>query len=251
MGEPNDDGWSGVAAEWSELWAPSAEPLWRIVADATGIVAGSRILDVGCGSGEFLAFAQGLGADAAGIDPAPGMVAIARTTAPGARVLEASVEELPWPDATFDVVTAINALQFADDTLDALGEMVRVAAPGGFVVVANWAEAARNDLNVIEAAVAELYGEEPALDGDLREPGGLEQLIADAGLELVAANVVDLPWRAGDDATLVRGILLGEDAAGIAAAAPTVTAAARPFRLGYGGYRLVNAFRYAVARTPD
>ena len=48
---------------------------------------------------------------------------------------------------------------------------------------------------------------------------------------------------------LVRGILLGEDPDTVAAAAPTVLAAARPFRTSAGGYRLVNAFRYAVART--
>jgi hypothetical protein len=57
------------------------------------------------------------------------------------------------------------------------------------------------------------------------------------------------PWEARDDDALVRGVLLGEDAAGIAASRQAVLAAARPFRTADGGYRLVNAFRCAVART--
>jgi hypothetical protein len=68
---------------------------------------------------------------------------------------------------------------------------------------------------------------------------------------VVDAGLVEVPWSPPDDATLVRGVLLGEDAAAMAAAAPTVLAVARPFRTGPGGgYRLVNAFRYAVGRTP-
>ena len=107
-----------------------------------------------------------------------------------------------------------------------------------------------HDLNAIEAAVADAAGEEPLPDGDLRQPGGLEQLLADAGLDVVTAGLVELPWEAPDDDTLVRGVLLGEDPAGMAAGAPTVLAAARPFRTAAGGYRLANAFRYAVGRTP-
>ncbi|MCU1424488.1 MAG: SAM-dependent methyltransferase, partial [Microbacteriaceae bacterium] len=214
MQESEDDAWSRVAAEWSELWGHFAFPLWRAVAGTAGIGATTRVLDVGCGSGEFLAFAAGLGSTVAGIDPAPGMIALAGAKAPTADLREGSVEALPWPASQFDVVTAINALQFADDTRTALAEMARVTRPGGCVAVANWAEGRRNDINVIEAAVAALYEEEAAPDGELREPGGLERLVADAGLELLDAGIVELAWEASDDATLVRGILLGEDQAG-------------------------------------
>jgi hypothetical protein len=79
----------------------------------------------------------------------------------------------------------------------------------------------------------------------------LEDLFAEAGLELVVADVVEVVWTAPDDDALVRGVLLGEDAAGQAAGAATVLTAAAPFRnSGGSGYLLRNAFRYAVARTP-
>ena len=246
-GEP--DRWSAVADGWAELWARFAEPTWQAVLTAAGAGPGTRVLDVGCGSGDFLAHAAGLGATTAGADPAAGMVAVARERAPEADVRLAGAERLPWPDGAFDLVTAFNALQFADDTLDALAELARVTAPGGHVAVVNWAEDARNDLATIEAAVGAAAGDEPRPEGELRRAGGLEKLFAEGGLEVVAAGLVDVPWSAPDDDTLVRGVLLGEDAATVAATAPVVVGAARPFRAPAGGYRLSNAFRYAVARV--
>jgi SAM-dependent methyltransferase len=250
MDGADPDRWSEVAAGWSELWGGFARPAWRAVVAATGIGRGSRVLDVGCGSGEFLAHLARLGASPAGIDPAPGMVALARSRVPGADVRLGPAQPLPWPDGSFDVVTAFNALQFAADPVDALTELVRVTVPGGQVAVANWAEGDHNDLDTIEAAVAAAAGEEPLPDGDLRQPGGLERLLADAGLAAVAAGLVEVPWEAPDEATLVRGVLLGEDPATTSARAPAVLTAARPFRTPAGAYRLVNAFRYATGRTP-
>lgn len=250
MDGAHPDRWSAVAADWSELWGAFPEPAWKAVVTATGVGPATRVLDVGCGSGEFLAHTAGLGAVPAGIDPAPGMVDLARARLPDADVRIGSFGHLPWLDGSFDVVTAFNALQFAGDTLDALAECVRVARPGGHVAVANWAEGDRNDLNAIEAAVAKAAGETLLPDGDLRQPGGLEALLADAGLEVVATGLVELVWEVPDDDTLVRGVLMGEDPPRMAATAPTVLTAARQFRTPTGGYRLLNAFRYAVSRTP-
>jgi SAM-dependent methyltransferase len=249
--EEDPYGWSAMAADWAELWGSVADPAQRILISESGIAPGTRVLDVGCGSGEFLAAIAEVGAIPAGIDPARGMVERAR-----ARVLEADVrlggvEELPWADASFDVVTAVNSLQFADDTLEALGEMMRVAGPGGLIAVANWAERAQNDLDTIEVAVAAAYGEEPRPDGELRFEGGLEEVFSDAGLELRSVGLVDVAWEADDADALVRGVLMGAEPAEQRAIAPIVVEAAQPFRRRDGSYRLVNAFRYAIGRVPD
>lgn len=245
------DAWSAVAAEWAELWGSFAEPVRQAIVEATGIHDGTRVLDVGCGSGEFLAMLHEAGADTAGIDPASGMLDLARVRIPSADIRPGSVDSLPWQDASFDVVTAVNALQFTDDPGAALAEMARVTVPGGFVAVANWADAERNDIHLIEQAVAASFDEELPPDDDLRLPGGLERLVRAGGLRLVASGTVPAPWEAADDSALVRGILLGEDPAGLADGTGTVLNAARRFRLPEGGYRLENAFRFAVGRTPE
>ncbi|MFI5959093.1 class I SAM-dependent methyltransferase [Cryptosporangium sp. NPDC051539] len=226
------DDWSPVAVEWDRWWGSLAAPLWKLA----GLAAGSRVLDVGCGSGRFLAAAIGRGASAAGADSSPAMVELARRAAPDADVRVARAEALPWPASTFDVVTAINALQFADDPDAAAAEMVRVAVPGGSVIVANWSERARNELDVINTALAG----EPLEDGDLRLPGGLEDLLADAGVRDINAGLVDVPWEVPDDEALIAGILLGEEGP-----VPTILDAARPFRTATGGYRFLNHFRWA------
>ena len=242
-------GWSAVADGWAELWGRFGEPAWAAVLEAAGLDAGARVLDVGCGSGDLLAHLDQRGFSTAGIDPAPGMLAVARARVPGADIRSGGADDLPWPDDTFDLVTAVNALQFADDTDDALAELVRVTVPGGAVGVVNWAGHDHNDLDTIEAAVAHAAGDDPRPDGELRVPGGLERLLGDGGLEIVASGIVEVPWHAVDDDMLVRGILLGEDPETVVELSPVVIAAAAPFRTTDGGYLLGNHFRYAVGRT--
>ncbi|WP_233550976.1 class I SAM-dependent methyltransferase [Amnibacterium setariae] len=244
-----DDAWSTVAAEWAATWGAAAAPAHAALLDATVVGAGARLLDVGCGSGELLRIAADRGALVAGCDPAPGMLALARRAAPEAALREAGVEDLPWPDGSFDVVTAVNALHLADDEEGALAELRRVLVPGGRIAVASWAEHAANDLDAIEAAVAEADGDDPSPDLPERLPGGLEALLAANGLAVEASGIVEAPWAAADDAALVSAVLLGEDAATLEELGPVVVAAAAPFRFPNGEYRLLNRFRWAVARA--
>jgi len=239
------DAWTSVAPEWADLWGGVADPARRAIIEAAGVIDGTRALDVGCGSGEFLALLEQHGATATGVDTAGGMVKLAK-----ARGLEARLghqENLPFEADTFDLVTAVNALQFADDAQVALAESTRVAKPGGYVALANWAEAALNDIDTVERALED--DDEPSVDSDYRLPGGLEALLAEAGLTLVASGVVECPWTARDELQLVRGIMLGEDEETMGRRSPDVLAAAEPFRDG-DGYLLRNHFRWAVARVP-
>ena len=243
-------GWSAVAEGWAELWGRFAEPAWIVVLDAVDLGPGARVLDVGCGSGDLLAHLAQRGFSTAGIDPAPGMVALARDRVPAADIRSADAEDLPWPADAFDLVTAVNALQFADDTDDALAQLVRVTAPDGAVAVVNWAESALNDLDTIEAALAVAVDEDPRPDGDLKMAGALERLLASGGLEIISSGLVEVPWNAPDDDTLVRGVLLGEDPETVAELGPVVIAAAKGFRTPAGGYHLLNHFRYGIGRKP-
>ncbi|SMC69975.1 class I SAM-dependent methyltransferase [Kibdelosporangium aridum] len=230
------DPWSEIAGTWAELWGGFAGPAQRKVAEVTGIGPGTRVLDVGCGSGEFLAYVHELGGEAAGIDSSPQMVALARKRAPHAEVKVGDVDQpLPWMDDSFDVVTAFNVLQFVGDPVKTVDEFAFI---GRQVALAGWAERARNDFNAIDDALAD----EPAEDGEFRRPGGFEAVLREAKLEVTASGIVEVVWAAPDDDTLIRGILLGEDEDN----APAVLRAAQPFKTADGGYRLVNHFRYAV-----
>lgn len=242
------ESWSEIAEEWSRSWGSFPRPVHLRLLEACRVEAGTRVLDVGCGSGELLAALTQRGARAAGLDPSIGMVERACRTAPDAEVRQGSWRSIPWPDASFDVVTAVNALQYADDTSAAVAEALRVVRPGGVVAIANWADRALNDLDAIEGALAAASGDETPPDGDLRIPGGLEAVLEESGLELVEAGVVDVPWTPVDDAALLRGVLLDEDPH--PDDSRVVLDAAAPFRRADGAYVLANVFRYAVGRAP-
>lgn len=103
-----DESWRrpDVVRRWQESWAPLADPARRVLAELTAFGPGVRLLDLACGTGELAALAVRAGCEVTGIDSSPAMLEAARRTAPGARFVEADLGALPFPDASFDVVTA-------------------------------------------------------------------------------------------------------------------------------------------------
>lgn len=96
-------------------------------------VTDARILDVGCGTGSNMdAFAK-LGR-ATGIDMSTGALGFCRQRGVDSVAMSA-VEQLPFADATFDVVSAMDVLEHTDDDLAALAELQRVCKPGGMLFV--------------------------------------------------------------------------------------------------------------------
>ncbi len=93
---------------------------------------GKEILEVGCGTGLVLERVAEFAARAEGVDLSPGMLARAR--ARGLTVSEASADDLPYPDASFDVVYSFKVLAHVPPIDAALAEMARVVRPGGYLV---------------------------------------------------------------------------------------------------------------------
>jgi SAM-dependent methyltransferase len=96
---------------------------------------GMVLLDLGCGPGSItvgLAAAVAPGS-ATGVDLDPGLP----SDADGVTLVQADVNDLPFPDATFDAVFACALLQHLPDPLPALREARRVARPGAMIGVAD------------------------------------------------------------------------------------------------------------------
>jgi ubiquinone/menaquinone biosynthesis C-methylase UbiE len=106
-----------------------------------------RVLDVATGTGRvplLLAAQPWFDGAVAGIDIAPAMLERARAKIAaagyGERVLlrEGSAGALPWADASFDLVTSLEALEFFPRPRRALAEMVRTLRPGGALIVSKY-----------------------------------------------------------------------------------------------------------------
>ncbi len=93
---------------------------------------GKDVLECGCGTGLLLERIAGFARHASGIDLSPGMLRKARER--GLDVREASVTDIPFPDATFDVTCSFKVLAHVEDIRGALAEMARVTRPGGVIL---------------------------------------------------------------------------------------------------------------------
>ena len=113
-----------------------ADTLAEIVA-ALGPIDGRTVLDVGCGHGRLAAALVKRGAKVSAVDPDDAAVAAARRAAPEASVEQAGGEALPFGDATFDGVVALNSLHHVPGAhlAAALVGMARVARPAAPIVI--------------------------------------------------------------------------------------------------------------------
>ena len=102
-----------------------------------------KILDVGCGTGEFerLILSEHPEQQMIGIDISENMLELARKKCspyPKVTFLKAGAAALPFPDFSFDLVLSANALHYFDEPDASLAEMRRVLIPGGSVVILDW-----------------------------------------------------------------------------------------------------------------
>jgi SAM-dependent methyltransferase len=110
------------------------------LADAAGVDADQRALDVGCGPGALTGeLRRRLGAErVAAVDPSEPFVETCRQRNPGVEVRLGRAEELPFADGAFDTALACLVLHFVTDADAAAREMRRVVREGGTVAACVW-----------------------------------------------------------------------------------------------------------------
>jgi SAM-dependent methyltransferase len=92
-----------------------------------------RVLDAGCGTGRNIRDYARLG-EATGVDPSPDAVAFRHARGLG-QVTQSGIEQLPFEDGAFDLVTATDVLEHIPDDHGAARELRRVTKPGGALLV--------------------------------------------------------------------------------------------------------------------
>lgn len=168
-------------------WAP------RVVA-AAHIQPRHRVLDVACGTGVLAREAAtrvGSTGSVAGLDPNPGMLAVAARLAPKIEWRQGTAESLPYADRSFDAVVSQFGLMFFTDRRRALREMLRVLDAGGHMAVTVWDSLDNTPAYAAEVALLERVAGQRAADalrapfvlGDAKE---LATLFESAGVAPVA-----------------------------------------------------------------
>jgi SAM-dependent methyltransferase len=257
---------SESAARWGALWGARAQdwadteqqqlPTYEEAIRRLEIGRGQHLLDIGCGSGAFLAAAAAHGATVSGLDASAPLAGIAQRRVPDADVRVGDMERLPFADDAFDVVTGFNSFFFADDMTAALHEAGRVARPGAPVSIQVFGRPEACGLEALKVALGRLMP-----DAGRREPppfwrpGVLEELASAAGL--TPERTFDCRWafEYPDERTMLRGMqaaggaVLAAGAAGEKRVRAAIAEALEPYRTATGGYRIPNEWHFLVARA--
>ncbi len=254
--------WGARAQDWATYVEQVCLPLFGAALDAARATVGTRLLDAGCGAGLLALLARFRGAQVAALDASPGLLAIARQRLPEADVREGDLEALPFADASFDVVVAVNSVFYAADMAAAMRELVRVTRPGERVVVTAWGPPEKCEfLTAVMPALGPLLpppppGASPPHPGALSEPGALAGLFEGAGLRVVDEGEVACPfvfpsseasWRGNSSAGVNRAAIAHS---GEAAVRAVYANADRAHMRSDGSVRYENVFLWAAGERP-
>ncbi|MBZ2184009.1 MAG: class I SAM-dependent methyltransferase [Bryobacter sp.] len=150
-----------AAGDFSRI-APAAQVVGELLCDEVPVLAGDRVLDVGCGSGNTALAAARRRCEAAGVDPVEGLLERARQRAAfeglAVEFEVGAAEELPFVAGRFDVVLSTFGLIFSAEPEAAVAEAARVLRAGGALGLTSWRRGSLND---------ELFAECLAVRGDL------------------------------------------------------------------------------------
>jgi len=243
--------WGIEAQDWVDIQERKSPVLWNPVLDAAEVKQGTRVLDAGCGTGGASVLARGRGAVVSGCDASEGMLVIARRRLPESNFRLAELENLPFPDTAFDVVLAINSLQFTGNPARSAEELVRVTARGGRVVVVVWS-LDRCEQKAIFDAVLGLFEKPPKGRGvfALSAPGDVEALFPNLSS---SATEIDCVFEYPSLEIALRGQMAAGPSQrvieifGREKVQAAIRRALEPFVQTSGAVRMQNRFRCVIA----
>lgn len=153
------DYFAANAERWDEirsLHVDDAEVEKRLLALLPPATIAGELLDIGTGTGRVLELFGRHGVKGIGIDSSVDMLRVARANLaeanlPNSYVRQGDMYRLPWDEPTFGAIVIHQVLHFADDPAAVLAEAARVLAPGGRIVVVDFAPHAQDELRARHA----------------------------------------------------------------------------------------------------
>lgn len=244
--------WGSSAADWAEIQEAACRPVYDAVMDRVALTPETAYLDAGCGAGMAAQIARKRGAVIHGHDAASALVDIARKRVPDGEFSVGDLEDLPFEDAKFDLVTGFNSFQYAGNPVLALSEAKRVSKPKALVVIVTWGAPEGMEAASLLAALKPLLPPPPpGAPGPfaLSDESALKHFASSAGLEPIEVFDVDSPWYYQDLQTALRGLrssgvsVKAIENSSIDAVNEAHTLALEAFRQHDGSYRIGANFR--------
>ena len=247
--------WSSDPQTWAKYQEAQMRPLYDAAFGALGPLAGRALLDAGCGAGLAVRLAADRGAVVSGLDACPALLEVARDRTPDADLRTGEIQALPYGDASFDVVTAFNSIQYATDPAAAVGQLARVFRAGGTVAIGVWGDPTRFETEALFARLRSLAPPPPGTPAPLAisDPGVVESLLEKAGLTVAGGGEVaasfgyadhEQAWTAHASAGPLQKVI---ELAGADAVRQVMHDVLEADRKPDGQLRQDNVFRYVLA----
>jgi SAM-dependent methyltransferase len=122
-----------LSADERHWWYRGRRRVIRAELERLALPSGARILDAGCGSGRTMQLLSAYGI-VSGIELSESAAEVARARGVGDVVI-GRLEELPWPEDRFDLITCLDVIEHTPDDRATLAELRRVCRPGGHLLV--------------------------------------------------------------------------------------------------------------------
>ncbi len=256
--ETNARLWGACAKDWAKIQEEGYLPVYLSVFDRVSIKPGTVYLDAGCGAGVAAQIAAKRGARVTGLDATPELLAIARRRVPDGDFQIGDLEQLPFPDKQFDLVTGFNSFQYAGNPEIALGEARRVTKTGGHVLIMTWGQPDGMEFTSLLAALRPLLPPSPpGAPGPfaLSDEAALRAFATDVRLDPLDVFDIDSPRWYPSLSVALRGLCSAANAtraienSNEAAVNEAYTEALKPFRQSDGSYKIGATFRCLIARV--
>jgi len=253
--EVQGEQWGRDPATWAQDLETQMQPLFEGTLAALGPLAGQQLLDAGCGTGLAASLASAAGASVAGLDASSAFVQFAGTRTPDAEFRVGDIEQLPYADNAFGIVTAFNSIQYTVTPSHAVAELARVCESGGQVAIGVWGDPAECETESLFTRLRSLAPPPPGSPAPLNvsEPGRVEALLEAADLTISGGGSVSCPfafrdidhaWRAHSSAGPLQKVIA---AVGVEKVRDTVASVLEADRKPDGELRQENTFRYILA----
>jgi SAM-dependent methyltransferase len=249
--------WGQRPQDWAHIQEQTGLAGYNFVLQNIAIIKGINLLDIGCGTGYFCKMAADKGAAITGIDASEPLIHEARQRLPNANFLTGEMEELPFADDTFDIVTGFNSFQYAAQTQVALTEAYRVLKPGGKLAAMIWGDKQDCEAATYLKAVGSLLPPPPpGAPGPfaLSEDDQLQKIVTAAGFKNIQTTDIPGTWQYPNTETALRGLISAGPVAraidinGYQTVYNTIAEAIKPYIQDNGEVVYRNKFRVVIGK---
>ena len=260
-------GWTShdVSENYVAQFTDAADQAMQGMVTAVSPDRGNRVLDLCCGHGAMTAALCARGCDVTGLDFSSEMLAHAARNAPDAHLIEGDAQDLPFDDASFDVILSNCGIMHVPDQPRALSEARRVLRPNGTFAMTVWfgpdvSPSFRIAFGAIKAHADPSVGAPPQPDFfQFGRRDVVEDVLTAAGFHDVVHDTIDCVWHLDapeqlfkiySEATVRMAMLLSaQPASAVEAIRTSMTEAVAQDHATDEGYRVPIPAALVIARA--